>query len=104
VSGLKAARTGATGGVGAAYPAQGMKRRDMMQLMSLVMLPMMRGRAMASRPGLNRDVPPGKESLSWVANSATLIYGEQDAVLVDTFLTVEQSNGWQTPLLRAERR
>ena len=85
-----------------------MKRRDMMKLMSLVMLPMMRGLAMASsdgkraplrykvftvtRPGLNRDVPPGKESLSWVANSATLIYGERDAVLVDTFLTVEQSN------------
>src|SRR3954468_18963692 len=29
----------------------------------------------------------------WVANSATLIYGEQDAILVDTFLTVEQCNG-----------
>jgi glyoxylase-like metal-dependent hydrolase (beta-lactamase superfamily II) len=28
-----------------------------------------------------------------VANSATLIYGERDAVLVDTFLTVEQCNG-----------
>jgi glyoxylase-like metal-dependent hydrolase (beta-lactamase superfamily II) len=46
-----------------------------------------------SRPGLNRDVPPGKESLMWVANSATLIYGERDAVLVDTFLTVDQSKG-----------
>ncbi|MBR1147164.1 MBL fold metallo-hydrolase [Bradyrhizobium sp. AUGA SZCCT0431] len=46
-----------------------------------------------TRPGLNRDVPPGKEPLMWVANSATLIYGEQDAVLVDTFLTVEQCNG-----------
>jgi glyoxylase-like metal-dependent hydrolase (beta-lactamase superfamily II) len=44
-------------------------------------------------PGLNRGVPPGKGSLSWVANSTTPIYGEQDAVLVDTFLTVEQSNG-----------
>src|SRR5438067_844737 len=87
----------------------GMKRRDVMKLMSLAMLPMMPVAAMASpdgnrgllkykvftvtRPGLNRDVPPGKESLSWVANSATLIYGEQDAVLVDTFLTVEQSSG-----------
>ena len=87
----------------------GMTRRDMVKLMSLVMLPMTPGVATASsdgktaplryqvfiatRPGLNRDVPPGKESLSWVANSATLIYGEQDAVLVDTFLTVEQSNG-----------
>ena len=46
-----------------------------------------------TRPGLNRDVPPGKESLLWVANSATLIYGERDAVLVDTFMTVEQSSG-----------
>jgi glyoxylase-like metal-dependent hydrolase (beta-lactamase superfamily II) len=26
----------------------------------------------------------------WVANSATLIYGERDAVLVDTFLTADQ--------------
>jgi len=43
------------------------------------------------RPGLSRDLPPGKESLMWVANSATLIYGERDATLVDTFLTTEQS-------------
>jgi glyoxylase-like metal-dependent hydrolase (beta-lactamase superfamily II) len=80
----------------------------MMKLMSLTMLPMMPGSAMAgsdgnappltykvftaTRPGLNRDVPPGKESLMWVANSATLIQGERDAVLVDTFLTVEQCN------------
>ena len=38
-------------------------------------------------------MPPGKESLMWIANSATLIYGERDAVLVDTFMTVEQCNG-----------
>jgi glyoxylase-like metal-dependent hydrolase (beta-lactamase superfamily II) len=44
------------------------------------------------RPGLTRDVPPGKESLNWVANSSTLISGKRDAVLVDTFLTVDQSN------------
>jgi glyoxylase-like metal-dependent hydrolase (beta-lactamase superfamily II) len=43
------------------------------------------------RPGLSRDLPPGKEELMWVANSSTLIYGEHDAVLVDTFLTTEQS-------------
>jgi glyoxylase-like metal-dependent hydrolase (beta-lactamase superfamily II) len=43
------------------------------------------------RPGLSRDVPAGKEELMWVANSSTLIYGERDAVLVDTFLTTEQS-------------
>src|ERR1700730_10561002 len=43
------------------------------------------------RPGLVRDLPPGKEELMWVANSSTLIYGERDAVLVDNFLTTEQS-------------
>ena len=41
------------------------------------------------RPGLNRELPSGYESLSWVPNSSTLIYGERDAVLVDTFLTAE---------------
>jgi glyoxylase-like metal-dependent hydrolase (beta-lactamase superfamily II) len=43
------------------------------------------------RPGLTRDLPPGTEHLMWVANSSTLIYGKHDAVLVDTFLTTEQS-------------
>jgi glyoxylase-like metal-dependent hydrolase (beta-lactamase superfamily II) len=43
------------------------------------------------RPGLSRDLPPGKEELAWVANSSTLIHGKKDAVLVDTFLTIEQS-------------
>jgi glyoxylase-like metal-dependent hydrolase (beta-lactamase superfamily II) len=43
------------------------------------------------RPGLTRDLPPGREELMWVANSSTLIYGERDAILVDTFLTTEQS-------------
>jgi glyoxylase-like metal-dependent hydrolase (beta-lactamase superfamily II) len=43
------------------------------------------------RPGLARDLPPGKEELMWVANSSTLIHGERDAVLVDTLLTTEQS-------------
>jgi glyoxylase-like metal-dependent hydrolase (beta-lactamase superfamily II) len=43
------------------------------------------------RPGLSRDLPLGKEELAWVANSSTLIHGERDAVLVDTFLTIEQS-------------
>ena len=43
------------------------------------------------RPGLTRDLPAGKEELMWVANSSTLIHGERDAVLVDTFLTTEQS-------------
>jgi glyoxylase-like metal-dependent hydrolase (beta-lactamase superfamily II) len=43
------------------------------------------------RPGLSRDLPAAKEELMWVANSSTLLYGERDAVLVDTFLTIEQS-------------
>jgi hypothetical protein len=43
------------------------------------------------RPGLVRDLPAGKEELMWVANSSTLICGERDAILVDTFLTTEQS-------------
>jgi len=97
-----------------------MKRRDVMKLASLVMLPMIPRAATASsdrktpalrykvftatRPGLNRDLPPGKESLMWVANSATLIYGERDAVLVDSFLTVDQSSAWPTRSLRVERR
>src|ERR1700684_232529 len=86
-----------------------MKRREMMKLASLaVMLPMMPGVAKANpekasslrynaftitRPGRGGDMPPGKESLMWIANSATLIYGERDAVLVDAFMTVEQCNG-----------
>src|SRR6516225_5591680 len=85
-----------------------MNRRDMLKLASLAVLPMVPGVATAgldggtpplgykvfttTRPGLNRDVPPGKESLMWVANSSTLIYGERDAVLVDAFLTVDQCN------------
>ena len=43
----------------------------------------------ATRPGLTPGIPAGYESLTWVANSATLIYGERNAVLVDTFLTTE---------------
>ena len=44
-----------------------------------------------TRPGLTRDLPAGKEKLMWVSNSSILIYGKRDAVLVDTFLTKEQS-------------
>jgi glyoxylase-like metal-dependent hydrolase (beta-lactamase superfamily II) len=43
------------------------------------------------RPSLTRDLLTGKGDLMRVANSATLIYGKRDAVLVDTFLTAEQS-------------
>jgi glyoxylase-like metal-dependent hydrolase (beta-lactamase superfamily II) len=44
------------------------------------------------RQGLTRDLPPGKEQWTWVPTSATLIYGQRDAVLVDAFLTVEQAH------------
>jgi glyoxylase-like metal-dependent hydrolase (beta-lactamase superfamily II) len=38
-----------------------------------------------------RRVPPGKESLIWITNTVTLLYGERDAMLVDTFLRNEQN-------------
>ena len=44
------------------------------------------------RQGLTRDLPPGKEQWMWVPTSATLIYGQRDAVLVDAFLTIEQAH------------
>lgn len=48
----------------------------------------------STRPGLNRDpnTPPGLDDLKWVPNSATLIYGEKEAVLVDVFLAIEHTN------------
>ena len=45
-----------------------------------------------TRPGVTRDLPHGPEDLLWVANTSTLIYGESDAVLVDTFTTIEQND------------
>ncbi|WP_433167135.1 MBL fold metallo-hydrolase [Kribbella sp. CA-247076] len=45
----------------------------------------------ATREGLTRDLPHGPKDLLWVANSATLIYGEHDAVLVDTYTSVQQN-------------
>lgn len=45
------------------------------------------------RQGVNRDpnMPAVPENLKWVVNTATLIYGERDAVLVDVFLTIDQT-------------
>ena len=45
----------------------------------------------AQRPGLTRDLPYGPDDLQWVANSATLIFGSDDAVLVDTFTSIGQN-------------
>ena len=53
---------------------------------------------LARREGLTRDLPAGdNEDLRWVANSATLLFGDHDAVLADTFITIEQNErliGW----------
>ena len=81
-----------------------MKRRDLLKFTSVGLFATTTFRSPATsvdplsytvftavRQGLNRDVPPGKESLMWVANSSTLISGQKDAVLVDTFLTVAQA-------------
>jgi glyoxylase-like metal-dependent hydrolase (beta-lactamase superfamily II) len=43
------------------------------------------------RASATQGVPPGKDDLKWVANTTTLIYGEQDALLVDTFLSDAQT-------------
>jgi glyoxylase-like metal-dependent hydrolase (beta-lactamase superfamily II) len=43
------------------------------------------------RASSTQGIPPGKEHLAWVTNTVTLIYGEYDAVLVDTFLSEQHS-------------
>jgi len=43
------------------------------------------------RGSSTQGLPPGKEDLAWVTNTATLIYGDRDAVLVDTFLSLQHS-------------
>ena len=39
------------------------------------------------RASATQGTPPGLDDLKWVANTATLIYGEHEAVLVDTLLS-----------------
>lgn len=56
------------------------------------------------RPGLTRDLPFGPEDLFWVVNTATLIYDEHDAVLVDTYATVEQNRALVDWVRSFERR
>jgi len=43
------------------------------------------------RASSTQGLPPGKEDLAWVTNTVTLVYGERDAVLVDTFLSIQHS-------------
>src|SRR5262245_17672479 len=50
-----------------------------------------------NRDSVTRGPPPGTEALQWVANTVTLIYGDRDAVLVDTFLPAQHNHelaGW----------
>jgi glyoxylase-like metal-dependent hydrolase (beta-lactamase superfamily II) len=43
------------------------------------------------RASATQGTPPGKDELKWVANTVTLIHGEHDALLVDTFLSEAQT-------------
>jgi glyoxylase-like metal-dependent hydrolase (beta-lactamase superfamily II) len=45
----------------------------------------------AQIPVVTNDLPPGVSERRWSPISSTLISGERDAVLVDTFITVEQN-------------
>lgn len=40
------------------------------------------------RSGVNRSTPAGHDHLKWVPTTSTLIFGQKDAVLVDTQLTM----------------
>jgi glyoxylase-like metal-dependent hydrolase (beta-lactamase superfamily II) len=44
-----------------------------------------------SIPAITSDLPPGEKDRPWPPISSTLIFGERDAVLVDTPITVEQA-------------
>ena len=48
------------------------------------------------RNSATQGVPPGNDALTWVANTVTLIWGERDALLVDTFLGDAQTKSWPT--------
>jgi glyoxylase-like metal-dependent hydrolase (beta-lactamase superfamily II) len=43
------------------------------------------------RKSATQGIPAGTEALQWVSNTVTLICGDRDAVLVDTFLSAEQT-------------
>ena len=43
------------------------------------------------RASATQGTPPGKDELKWVANTTTLIHGERDALLVNTFRSEAQT-------------
>ncbi|KAJ5317075.1 hypothetical protein PENANT_c029G05140 [Penicillium antarcticum] len=42
----------------------------------------------SKRSGVNRSTPAGHDHLKWVPTTSTLIFGQKDAILVDTQLTI----------------
>jgi glyoxylase-like metal-dependent hydrolase (beta-lactamase superfamily II) len=44
------------------------------------------------RASATQGTPPGNDDLKWVANTTTLIYGDHEALLVDTFLSDAQTD------------
>src|ERR1700743_2976849 len=50
-----------------------------------------------SKPAVSDDLPPGELRRMWSPPAATLIYGDRDAVLVDSLMTARQGEdlpGW----------
>jgi glyoxylase-like metal-dependent hydrolase (beta-lactamase superfamily II) len=56
------------------------------------------------RTSATQGTPPGNDDLKWVANTATLVYGEREALLVDTFLSDEQTAELADWIADSERR
>ena len=55
-------------------------------------MPKLRWKLLTKKRGSStQGLPPGKEDLAWVTNTVSLIYGERDAVLVDTFMSIQHS-------------
>jgi glyoxylase-like metal-dependent hydrolase (beta-lactamase superfamily II) len=56
------------------------------------------------RTSATQGTPPDNDDLKWVANTATLVYGEREALLVDTFLSDEQTAELADWIAASERR
>ena len=56
------------------------------------------------RASATQGTPPGRDDLKWVANTTTLVCGERDALLVDTFLSDEQTAQLADWIAVSERR
>src|SRR5271170_6363586 len=56
------------------------------------------------RASATQGTPPGNDDLKWAANTTTLVYGARDALLVDTFLSDEQTAELADWIAASERR